>query len=305
MPYQKYIVSLCVIMMICVGCNTNHKVEQKEKVSVTSSLSQEESPTVLPEEVRKLTMIERGEKKLELVYEAHEYEKSYEYWKIKVPNRELSIVDTESMLKFYQQVLELPLKKVEVENRERITKEKKRLQRDITIEYAKDRSANAKYVVSYSFFVGTDGGYYVEVNGKTKEIFVCNIERVNDVWDYHLFDLCIHTSIAIPMERISSVEIIGNGKKCNIKRGEKEFEAIYKAMIKPLVAQEIQQEKEGENLLEITLVEKREKEKCWNIQYRSYDNDFVVMSINSQKGYLIKKSEYDTMVCEVSQLLGF
>lgn len=300
MSYQKYIIYLCIIMMVCVGCNANHKVEQKEKASVTLSLSQEKSPIILPEEVRKFTMIEEREKKLELVYESYEYEKSYEYWKIKVPNRELSIVDTESMLKFYQQVLELPLKKVE--NRETVAKEKKELRREITIEYAKDRSAKAKYIVSYAFFVGKDGTYYVEVNGR--ELFVSDKEKVQNVWGYHTFDLCLHTSIAIPIERICSVGIIENGKNWKVKRGEKEFESIYKAMIKPLVEQEIQQEKEGENLLEITLVEKREDEKYWNIQYRSYDNDFVVMSINSQKGYLIKKSEYDAMVCEVFQLLG-
>lgn len=300
MTYPKYIIYLCIIMMVCVGCNANHKVEQKEKEFVTIPLLEEESPTVLPEGVRKLTMTEEGEKKLELVYEPYVYEKSYEYWKIKVPNRELSIVDTESMLKFYQQVLELPLKKVE--NGETVAKEKKELQREITIEYAKDRGAKAKYVVSYAFFIGKDGTYYIEVNGR--ELFVSDKEKVQDVWEYHIFDLCLHTSIAIPIERICSVEIIGNDKKWKIKAGEKKFESIYKAMIKLLVEQEMQQEKEGENLLEIMLVEKREDETCWNIQYRSYDNDFVVMSINSQKGYLIKKSEYDVMAGEVFQVLG-
>lgn len=330
---MKKVLILIMAMMLtagCIGCAANDEANEKANQSVNDSeevavdeseadsadkkkqLEVTDNPSFIAEGIRRAVIYTEGEKRLELSYEPHDYEESYEYWKIREPYGDYAVVDTEHILELFGIMESIKLEEASVSDD--IRTELLKGDYVIEIEYCEavegDESssyqAKADSMTKYHVMEGDEGSYYVMLNENTDIVYKTSGEEIKDILNSEPFDLILKIVAAVPLTTVEELTISLAEERDTISGDDEDFGSIYPELIGLIVKGEAQVDLLTKEEI-ISFEIKRNIQELENITvvFHEYDAEYASVSVNGVEKLLVNKNDVKELEQRIKEVRNF
>lgn len=281
---------------------------------------------ITKEGIRGVKVALGGNDVLQISYEPRDYKNTYDCWAFSKPYDSLAYVDTEAMYEYFSLIENMPLQVVDTEDLSVFGE----AAGDIYVAYNSMQTKESKSPypdqgVDFVFGDVTEDGYqYVMIDGMDT-LFVTGKEYADALLTIDPFHFVLQVVNVVMMDTVSELEIAtktdylsmkydGNEYQMNGKKTSFEaYNAFYTQLMTVFIANaygEVDGEGvSGESAASgteciLALFYHRNVENAPDIcvKYFTYDDQYVVASINGKRLFMVEKSEVDTLIKTISEM---
>jgi len=312
----KYILGVLFTIIIG-GCN---KPDTKVDLTLVTE------PIFIAEGVRSVWVTKQEQDVLRITYQPHDYEASFEYWKMDIPYNNEVVVNTEEMLKLYQQLvildvektpltgetktnLDNPLGKIRVEFCQTTKDERaaalmgQAIDREASPSYQRTADSTATLLIGAN---DGQGNYYVAYEGAKEQVFLLSERLVNAVLDIRPFDYIIKVSAVADIETVKNVTINSGGETYKLSEkqlSEQQYRLLYNDLLSVFVVEEIagMSQVDSEAILEFKFKRNVKDAPDLHITYHAWDEERYAVSVNGETFFLVDSSEVEALKTKIEE----
>ena len=283
-------------------------------------------PIFIAEGVRGVDIVKQDKEIMNIAYEQQEYESPFEFWKMDTPYNDEVIVDTEAMIKLYQQLVMIDMQKIEADASVKFDKPLGK----ISIEFCQttedereaavmgqeiDKENSPSYQVEADskamLLIGDNdgrGNYYVAYEGAEDKVYTLNEMMVDAVLDVIPFDYILDVSAVADIETMKSVTIKQDGKTYKISEKqlkEQEYRSLYNEMFSIFVIEEnLDASKMGKDaIIEMAFKRNVKGAPDLHISYHSWDEEKCAVKVNGDAFFLVNSDDVEALKTKIEEVL--
>ena len=317
---KSKIILLCILFLSAVaGCGTKEADTGSEKVQQKETLECDACPEFQGDDVRNVRVEEKGDILWEIDYVPQEDRASYLFWDMKVPYNSCAVVDTESMFRLYNRIASLDFHE-ETETADTGMTGLLRPERSVALDYYQGDEETAPDGTkpmpnkTFTLLVGKENGkgqYFCTLKGYEERVLLLDQGIVDELFAKDPCDLILKIPYVVDISTVSEVRIQSGNRNYTMKKqdgnymlgkkkvDQKQYSEVYQALMQPMIAQEIKEEKsldsDRQPVLSVEYLRTGVQANDLEVCFYKYDESYSSVSVNGNEFFLVDSREVEEL----------
>lgn len=329
---KRKIMFLCILFLAAVtGCGAaeedpagtkirQKEIQQEEYEVIEQSretLERVACPEFEGEDVRNVRIEEKGDILWEIDYLPREDRASYLFWDIKVPYNSCAVVDTESMFRNYNRIASLDFH-AETETADTSVTGLLKPERTVTLDYYQGDQGTASDGTkpmpnkTFTLLIGKENGkgqYFCTLKGYEECVLLLDQGILDEIFAKNPYDLILKIPYVVDISTVSEVHIQAGDREYTMKNQDgsymlgkkkveqKKYSEVYQALMQPMIAQEMKEEKslgaERQAVLSVEYKRSGGRADDLKVHFYKYDETYDSVSVNGNEFFLVSSQEVE------------